>query len=259
MEQPMTKLSAAEGILKAAKRGKRLLEKRSGAKVHILHVDTAHRATTGEPVYRVHAAPDEAPNEPKWALVLDAGGNALEASELQKQEGVDVFARASIGIVPRKLRPAQAGAEPRIDPEVNFITLREGEAVRESVTVTVPSVPPLQSLDVYFLADVTGSMMPFLTELQDSVNAILGSIRATGADVAFGVGSYRDFPGPADLAFMAQQPMTMNDADVVAAIAAWTASGGGDLPEGQLFALDRIADDVDRLASWVAAGRRVVR
>lgn len=254
----MAKSSAEKALLSVVKRTRRLLEKRCGAKVQILHVEAAHRGTTGEPVYRVHAALEAVPNALKWTLVVDTDGKPLEPRELEEEVGRDVFDRADVGIVRRKLRPAQADVEPGIVPEQNFLTLRQGEAVKETVTVTVPRVPALEKLDVYFLADVTGSMMPVLTTLQNSSNAILGSIRTTGGDVAFGVGSYRDFPGPPDAVFMAQQAVTTNDADVTAAIASWSATGGGDTPEGQLFALDRIANDAGGEIGWRDGARHVV-
>jgi hypothetical protein len=72
-------------------------------------------------------------------------------------------------------------------------------------------------------------------------STILGSLNFPG--LQFGVGEYRDFDNPGDtsLAFQNLQPITNNTAAVQTAIGTWSASGGGDLPEAQFYALDQIA------------------
>jgi hypothetical protein len=232
-----------------------------GADVRILHVETAIRAKTGERIYLYHAALERAPNVLVRTIAVDDEGSPIKLEELQEEEGRsirEIFARTDIDVVRIPLRPSQALGEASIDPNENIIELEQDEALQETIIVTLPRRPSAEKLDVYFLADVTGSMAAALQAVQDASNAILSSVRGSGADVAFGVGSYRDFPGAPSTVFIAQQPITTNDADVVRAINAWSASGGGDIPEGQLYALDRIAADAGGEIGWRPNSKRIV-
>ena len=96
--------------------------------------------------------------------------------------------------------------------------------------------------DIYFLADNTGSMGAVIASVQAGANAIFAGLGPlTG--LQFGVGEYRDFDNPGDqsLAFQNLQPITASAAAVTTAIGTWSASGGGDLPEAQFYALDQVA------------------
>jgi len=201
---------------------------------------------------------ENAPNIPKWTIGIDEQDEVVDLEQLYKVEGSDIFTRRDIDTVIRKLRPQQFGPLPGIAPGENILTLRAGEGETETVTVTVPRQQAQHKLDVYFLADVTGSMGAVLAEINASSNAILNSVRASGVDAAFGVGSYRDFPGPADQAFLNQQPITTDDTAAIAAINAWSAGGGGDIPEAQLFALDRIAENSNGEIGWRNGSRKLV-
>jgi len=52
----------------------------------------------------------------------------------------------------------------------------------------------VQSLDVFFAMDVTGSMYGEISNLQTSLNTIVTQIRTAIPDTWFGVGAYADFP-----------------------------------------------------------------
>ncbi len=239
------------------KRALRILRTECREEVIICNIDCSDPSKTDKPVYRIHAALERTPNEPSIAIILNEDGNRLNLEEFLKTEGKDFFERKDIGTVISKLRPAQVPQPPSITPDRNEFTLGLGQVKQERIRVTLPSLPAAEKLDIYFLADVTGSMDPVLRGVQNSANAILNAIRALGTDVAFGVGSYGDFPGPPP-AFVAQQRITLNDPDVVNAIAAWNANDGGDLPEGQLFALDRIAANTDDEVGWRPGSKRIV-
>ena len=102
-------------------------------------------------------------------------------------------------------------------------------------------MPGVSKADVYFLADTTGSMGSYLDAVKTGANNILTALNGLGLDFAYGVGNYKDFPSD-PYAFQHQLNPTATAADVTTALNAWSASGGDDLPEGQFFALDRLAE-----------------
>jgi hypothetical protein len=135
-----------------------------------------------------------------------------------------------------------------VDPAAVDLTLAPGESAQVEKTVEVPEAPP--KADVYFLADTTGSMDAVISQVQADAATVMSSISASIADVQFGAGNYRDFPGSPSVAFSNDAAVGPDDgvggaADASDAIATWSASGGGDGSEGQLFALDQIADPAD--------------
>ncbi len=130
----------------------------------------------------------------------------------------------------------------KVNPAVNNLRLGECDTVTEKITVTIPASAAVAPADIYFLADNTGSMGAVIASVQAGASAIFAGLGPlTG--LQFGVGEYRDFDNPGDqsLAFQNLQPITASAAAVTAAINTWSASGGGDLPEAQFFALDQVA------------------
>ena len=130
----------------------------------------------------------------------------------------------------------------KVNPAVNNLRLGECDTVREKITVTIPASAAVAPADIYFLADNTGSMGAVIAAVQAGANAIFAGLGPlTG--LQFGVGEYRDFDNPGDqsLAFQNLQPITASAAAVTTAIGTWSASGGGDLPEAQFYALDQVA------------------
>jgi hypothetical protein len=97
-----------------------------------------------------------------------------------------------------------------------------------------------------------------IAAVQAGANQILNDLAALGIDIAYGVGSYNDFPGPPTLAFQHQLSPTSSTAAVTAAIGTWAASGGGDYPEGQLFALDQLAVPPGGTIGWRAGAERII-
>lgn len=133
---------------------------------------------------------------------------------------------------------SQSPVEP---PEVNIV-LPPGSEATVVKTVTTPTIPP--NPDIYFLADTTGSMGPVHDAVQANASAILTTIVAEQPTAQFGVGNYKDFPHDA-YCFQHQLSITSDTTAVVTAVGAWEASGGSDFPEGQFYALDRLAANDD--------------
>lgn len=155
--------------------------------------------------------------------------------------------RAMVGLVIMgcAIAPAVSVAQVTLVPDTIDLTLAPGETFTETKTVTIPGGGA--PVDIYFLADTTGSMGQVIGQVQTDAAAILASLQGTLADVQFGVGEYKDFPFDA-YAFRNNTPMTADDTAVLAGINLWAAGGGADGSEGQFFALDQIADPGDPFA-----------
>jgi hypothetical protein len=144
-----------------------------------------------------------------------------------------------------------------VQPSVNTLTLDPGDTHAETITVTVPKNAGARRADVYFLADTTGSMNAILNAVKAGASNILAALGGLGLDIAFGVGNYKDFPSD-PYAFQHQLGPTTVAVNVTNAINAWAAAGGGDGPEGQLFALDRLAVPPGGAIGWRTGAKRIV-
>ena len=127
-----------------------------------------------------------------------------------------------------------------VTPQTVTVSLKPGEHHTVTKTVTTPTILPRP--DVYFLADTTGSMSPVLADVKANAAAILAAVDAGATDPRYGAGQYKDFPSSGfayknDAAIPAADD---NGAAAQAAIGAWTAAGGGDAPEANLFALHKL-------------------
>jgi hypothetical protein len=144
-----------------------------------------------------------------------------------------------------------------ISPTENKLALRPGDTSDEVITVVIPANSSIPKADVYFLADTTGSMGSILSAVQGGANNVLTALNGLGLDFAFGVGNYKDFPND-PYAFQHQLSPTNVAANVTTAISAWSASGGNDTPEGDLFALDRLAESPGGGIGWRSGSKRIV-
>jgi hypothetical protein len=139
-------------------------------------------------------------------------------------------------------------------------SLAPGGSVQVQKTVHTPEILPTP--DIYFLADTTGSMDEILAAVQADAASVLGAVDALANDPRYGAGDYKDFQSPTQLdpyAFNNAAPSPAaddNGAAALAAIAAWSATGGFDGPEGQLFALHQLA--AHGAASFRAAATPIV-
>src|SRR6266508_429189 len=197
------------------------------------------RLPSGEEVRLAHAAVRGQPNRTA-SLVVDASGAVYPPRRFEALAGRDLFAPEVH--VPE--RPVAPPPEPvTIDPSANELTLPECVTEHETVTVHVPvsGVPP--KADVYLLADTTGSMGPIIGAVQAGIGAVVADPAFAGFDVAWGAGNYKDFPTSAfnPYPFEHQLAPTVGAAAVTLEVNAWSAFGGVDLAEGQLFALQQVA------------------
>lgn len=194
------------------------------------------------------------PNGARHVAIVDDDGKEVSADTLSDSVKASL-GEAVIGKpVVRPMAPPGAGAT--IDPTSNDLVLELGETEEEIVTVTIPPNAGVSKADVYLLADTTGSMSSILAAVQAGADAIQSADYGP-IDIAFGVGNYRDLPGD-NPPFTHQLAPDTNTAAVTAAINTWTAGGGGDTPEGQLFALDALAEDPGGPIGWRSDSKRII-
>lgn len=193
--------------------------------------------SSGMKVFKVFLGDPAHPNAIAKSVVVDESGQEVDLNLLNVAETRALFV-PDMPIFPPP--PDAADFAITISPTCNDFVLSECEPFKETITVTIPAAA--KRADIYFLADTTGSMGSVLSAVQAGANAMLASLAATGWDLHYGVGNYKDFPGSQAVAFNHQLSMTNVTAGVATAINTWSAAGGGDGPEGQFFALDQLAD-----------------
>jgi len=139
-----------------------------------------------------------------------------------------------------------------ISPDSFSATLAPGESVTIEKTVTVDEGAPTSSkVDVFFLADETGSMTDDIAAVKSAASSILSSAAVLG-DVAFGVGGYKDVGD--SFIYNLRQDITTSSTAAQTEINNWTALGGGDTPEAQLYALEQVATTT----SWRTGSERIL-
>jgi hypothetical protein len=142
-----------------------------------------------------------------------------------------------------------------ITPATTVATMTVGQTITINKTITL-GASGANLVDLFFLADNTGSMSGIVGNAQSGANQILGNVPA-GASYNFGVGRYLGDPSegisPAT-AYTQITPLGPSAANAQAGINTWFASGGGDYPEGNFFALEQVATT----AAWRPGSQRIV-
>lgn len=139
-----------------------------------------------------------------------------------------------------------------ISPATFTTNVDVGATVTINKTVTVTQAVSTSQLDIFFLADTTGSMGSAINSVKSVASGLLSSTAALG-DVRWAVGEYKDIFDP--FAYRQNTAFTNDQAAVQAGINAWSASGGGDIPEANLYALQQAAND----SGWrTSAGKILV-
>ena len=137
-------------------------------------------------------------------------------------------------------------------PTTYSTNLGVGQSATITKTVTINAGTPTSAkVDVFFLADTTGSMETALVNVQSGISAIIAGTSGLG-DVAYGVGEYRDVGD--EFVYRLNQDITTDTAAVEAGVNAWVASGGGDVDEGQLYALYQLANTT----TWRTGSTRIL-
>lgn len=139
-------------------------------------------------------------------------------------------------------------------------TVHVGESIVVPGTLTLGSFGA-SKVDIFMLADNTGSMGSMIGSVWTGADAILGTLAAR-YDATFGVGRYlgdpsesRRVPASTDeVGYVRLQAQTSDPSLAKSAIRMWFADGGGDPPEGAFDALRQVADD----DAWRNDAQRIV-
>jgi hypothetical protein len=138
-----------------------------------------------------------------------------------------------------------------VAPATFSATLAVGGSTSVDKVVTIDEAVSAP-VDVFFLVDTTGSMGGVIEGVKTGFADVVASLGAVATNVAFGVGEYKDFGDP--FAYRENQDITTNTADVQTGINLLSASGGGDLPEANLFGLESAAEGT----SWRDGSARFI-
>jgi hypothetical protein len=235
----------------------KILQKRHKAKnLRLGYIEMDDIPSSGKKLYRIDAFAAGDPNGPRYSVVVDEDHQETDPKKLGEKEGKVFFTHAAIAAA-KPLPTASPAASITIDPTENNLVLNPGDTFEEVIKVFVPGDAGVTKVDTYFLADTTSSMSGILASVQGGANNILTALSGLGLDMAFGVGNYKDFPNDA-YAFQHQQSPTTTLTDVANAINSWSANGGSDTPEGQLFAMDQLSEAPGGTIGWRTGAKRIV-
>lgn len=122
-------------------------------------------------------------------------------------------------------------------------TIKVGETFTVNKTITLDPTGA-GVVDIFFLADNTGSMGGVIGNVKSVAGTLLSDLSSTYASAQFGVGRYLGDPiegfSPT-IAYHLQQAIDPSVVSTQIAINNWFASGGGDVPEANFFALHQVA------------------
>lgn len=132
-------------------------------------------------------------------------------------------------------------------------------------------------VDIFFLADNTGSMGGLIDSVQlnsqSILNALKGDSRFDKVNMQFGVGAYlgdpSEFSETMNTSYQLLQTITSDDVLINSAINNWSATGGGDWEEGNFYAIQQaltngegtIRDDAlksQKITGWREGAEKVV-
>jgi hypothetical protein len=140
-----------------------------------------------------------------------------------------------------------------ITPDNVSHTMNVGETFTINKSITL-GPGGATTVDLFFLGDNTGSMGGIIGKAQSGATDIMNALPA---GYQFGVGAYFGDPSegvdPSN-AYVQNTALTTNKAAAQAGIDDWIASGGGDTPEANFFALKQVADN----AGWRAEAQRLI-
>lgn len=222
----------------------------------LVHSATDVVPSSGKTIHLFTAVAKGKHNAPAFSIVLDESGEEVDIRKLSSSEAKTFFKPVFPKVPLEALEPSKI----KIAPPKDDLTLNECDKVTETITVTIPKGAPVSKADIYFLADTTSSMGAAIAAVQAGASTILSELSTNfpGLDLAYGVGNYRDFNATDPYAFQHQLSITTITANVQTAISAWSLGNGVDPAEGQLFALDQIAQPPGGSIGWRTGSKPII-
>lgn len=178
-----------------------------------------------------------------------------------RQLGCDLLPCKTPGVVSCRLPTDEVSEGIKIVPastepqEIVFETLRVSTAFPFFIKFEAIPLP----VDVYLLADNTGSMSRAVPAVQREFGKLISEIREDSRFMKprFGVGSYQDeTTSGTDFGFKNRQSFTDNADLAQAAVGTYVADGGGDRDEANLVGLYKVATDPS--IGWRNASRKII-
>jgi len=196
-------------------------------------------------------------------LVFNSGDEVKTIEDYEFPEDIaktdDAEAPLELAELEEKKRKDEKDADKLIDDTKNEVKTDETRTLEANFYERTLA---RTDVDIFFLADNTGSMGGVIASVIKNAQAILDGLRAdlkddprftkgsTKVNAQFGVGSYQDDPREPgtnssvtgknghDASYWLHQPMTNNDQEVIAALKKWDAWGGnGYIEEGNFYAI----------------------
>lgn len=141
-----------------------------------------------------------------------------------------------------------------IDPGSYSGSIKVGESLTIHKTITLGATGAT-NVDVFFLADNTGSMSSTVYNAQNGATTILNNLPSS---YRFGVGRYYGDPSEGcsapECGYSQLTGFTTDKTTVQTGINAWNATGGNDYPEANFYALKTVAND----AGWDPSAQRLI-
>jgi uncharacterized repeat protein (TIGR01451 family) len=151
---------------------------------------------------------------------------------------------------------ATAADPPGVTPKTYTNTLLPGQSAAVPKTVQTSEIPP--NPDLVFLADTTGSMGGAIGNVQTNATDVMNQVLAAQPTSNFGAASYKDFTNsicaPDPYVFRVDTALTSLTGDVQTGINSWSAFGGCDTPEADLFGLESVANTF----AWRTGSSRII-
>jgi len=150
------------------------------------------------------------------------------------------------------LAAGQASAD-SLTPASYSTTISVGgtASLAKTLTVTKQATNPV---DIMFLADTTGSMGGEINNIKSNVSNIVATVAPASANTHYGAAEYKDiYDG---FTYRENQDLTGDTTAFNTGVNQWAASGGGDTPEANMYALEQVATgaawrtDSERLLFW---------
>jgi uncharacterized repeat protein (TIGR01451 family) len=151
---------------------------------------------------------------------------------------------------------ASATGPTGVDPASVSATLLPGGSMTVPKTVHTSTIPP--NPDLVFLADTTGSMGGAIGNVQTNAVNVMNTVLAAQPTSNFGAASYKDFDnsgcGPDPYVFRVDAALTALTGAVQTGINSWSAFGGCDIPESDLYGLTQTANTF----AWRPGSSRII-
>lgn len=133
-----------------------------------------------------------------------------------------------------------------------YLAIGGTTSLNKTVTITSGVTGPV---DIMFMSDTTGSMGVAIGSVRSGVSSIITATAGISPNTEYAVSAYRDWGDV--YVYQKNQDLTSNTTAVQGAVNTWSAGGGGDYQEADLYALYQAATTTswrpfsNRMLFWI--------